>query len=87
MKIRFQVDADRLTLNDLIAIEDESQSPKFMRDFLAKFCVNDEGEYLEPGEAQAIVGNLTLTELMDTVNSFSDSVKGLQEALIPKVTD
>ena len=86
MKIRFQVDADRLTLNDLIAIEDESQSPKFMRDFLAKFVVDDEGEYMEPGEAQEAVGNLTLTELMETVTSFSDSVQGLQEALVPKVT-
>ena len=85
MNIRFQVDTDRLTLNDLVALEDENQSPRFMRDFLARFVVDDKGEYLEDDEAQQAVGNLTLSELMETVEQFGEAVEGLQDKIVPKV--
>ena len=85
MNIKFQVDADRLTLNDLIALEDENQSPRFMRDFLARFVIDDKGAYLDEGEAQQAVGNLTLAELMETVEQFGEAVEGLQDKIVPKV--
>ena len=81
MKIRFQVDPERLTLNDLIDLEEQNQSPRFMRDFLAKFAVDDKGEYLPDDMAQEMVGCLTLAELAQTVQDFSKGVEGI----VPKV--
>ena len=86
MNIKFQVDAERLTLNDLIALEDENQSPRFMRDFLARFVVDDKGVYMEENEAQQMVGNLSLAELKETVDGFAVAVEGLQESIVPKAS-
>jgi len=86
MNIRFQVDPDRLTLDDLIALEEESQSPRFIRDFMARFVVDDKGEYLEEGAAQKIVGALTLSELSGAAEQFKDAVETFTEGMVPKVT-
>jgi len=86
MKVVFQVDADRLTLNDLIALEEESASPRFQRDFLARFVVDENGEYMEAEKAQQAIGNLSLSELVETMEGFQSAAESLQENMVPKAT-
>ena len=68
MKVTFKIDADRLTLNDLIALEEENTSPRFQRDFLARFAVDKDGNYLDENEARELIGNLTFGELINTMD-------------------
>jgi len=86
MEIKFQVDPDRLTLNDLIELEDGAASPRFQRDFLARFVLNGDG-YMEENEAKELIGNLSLADLVKTMEQFSEAIEELQETAIPKVSD
>ena len=86
MKVTFHVDADRLTLNDLIALEEENTSPKFQRDFLARFLVDDDGVYIEEEQAQNIIGNLSFSDLLEALDQFKEAVDNLQDNIVPKVS-
>ena len=85
MNIKFQVDADRLTLNDLIALEEENSSPRFQRDFLARFVVDNKGKYIEEETARQMVGNLSMTELVKALEGFQAAAEKLQDNIVPKV--
>jgi hypothetical protein len=74
--ITFQVDLDRLTIDDLIAVE-EGEGTRRIRDVLARFAVNGSGDYLPEEEAQAAVGSLSIKEFTALQ---TDLVKQMQEA-------
>jgi hypothetical protein len=81
--LRLQVDNDRLTIDDLIALEDGNASMRFMRDFLARFVVGENGEFLPEADARVAVGALSLAQMRQAVDQFMAGVKGLQETTIP----
>ncbi len=84
MNIRLKLDADRLTLDDLIAIEDAGQmKARQLRDLLARFVTNDAGEYLALEDARREVGRLTLAELQAAIAQLGESIRTLSERAIP----
>ena len=77
---------ERMTLNDLIALE-EMAAGKFrardLRDILARFVVDGTG-YMPEDEAQALIGGLTLSELPTVAEQFVQAVEAFtRENVVP----
>ena len=80
-KITLQIDPERITLNQLIQME-EGLSNRQSRDLLANFVLDGE-KYMEPEKAQELIGNLNLTQLRDVTKQFVEDCKALGEGLVP----
>ncbi len=76
--IQIRVDIDRVTLDDVIALED-NKSVRTMRDILARFVTNEAGEYLPLEEAKQVLGKLNMREVKDVASKFADAMKGAAE--------
>ena len=74
--MKIEIDTDKLTLNDLIALEDGKMSG--IKSVLVKFAVDDNGEPLP--DASDLVGELTLPELLDAAGQITGAV----DTLTPK---
>ena len=86
MKIQLKIDTDRITLDELIEMESGNMTARFMRDFLARFVTNGDGDYLAEEEARKIIGSMNLTQLKETSEQFVDSIQELQAAAIPPIS-
>lgn len=73
MKLRFKLDVEKLTLNQIIAMQDGDI--RTMRDVLANALVNGTGDYVEFEEAQEIIGNLNLLQIKEASDEFARQVK------------
>jgi hypothetical protein len=72
--LRLNIGPDRLTVNDAIALEEEAISGmRAMRDFLARFVVDADGQEVSAEEGQALVGGLTITELEQAMQAVNDA--------------
>jgi hypothetical protein len=80
--MKLKVDLDRITLDDVIALE-EKQSAKSMKFILARFVINEAGEYMPTDEAIKAVGALTMRELRDVSSQFAEAMKGAQSEAVP----
>ncbi len=80
--IAFKVDLNRLTIDDLIAIE-EGEGTRRIRDVLARFAVNGTGEFMEEEPAQAAVGKLTIKEFSGLQADLISQMKAAQEEVVP----
>jgi len=84
MKLKLKIDTDRLTVDDLIEIEEgSSRRVRQGRDLLARFVTDDEGNFLTFEEAKKVIGKLTITEMNVAVQQLVDGIKRLQESSIP----
>lgn len=85
-QVRIKVDIDVLTVNDMIELEEFDPTVKgslrIMRDILAKFVVDEQGNQLEPIAAQAEIGKLNKTQLEQVVNQVGEGLS--QEDTDPK---
>ena len=86
MELRLQVDPDRITLDDLIAVEESTSSGKSMRDLLCRFAVNGTDQPLELVEARKIVGAMTIRQVRDALGQFSQAMQQLREVAVPPTT-
>jgi hypothetical protein len=82
MKIKIKVDLDRLTLGDLIALE-ENKGIKTMRDIISRFMTDDAGEYLEFDAAQKILNETSVNGIKTISEQFADAIKGVQSNALP----
>jgi hypothetical protein len=80
MRVELKVDADRLTLDDLIAIESGDMKAVQMRDLLARFVYAD-GGYVSEEAARTQIGQITLAQLRDMIAQFG---KTIREEAVPK---
>ena len=80
-KITLQIDPERITLNQLIQME-EGLSNRQSRDLLANFVLDGE-KYMDQEKAQELIGNLNLTQLRDVTRQFVEDCKTLGEELVP----
>lgn len=80
--MKIKVDLDRITLDDVIALE-EKQSSKTMKDILARFVLGENDEYLPYDQALLQVGKLTMRELKEVSTQFADAMKGMQNEALP----
>lgn len=86
MEIKLKLDANRLTLDDLIML-DELGTAKLparqIKEFVARFIVNDDGQYMEYESALILAGKFSLRELRETFDRLGETVKELQAAAVP----
>ena len=80
--LKLKVDVDRITLDDVISLE-ERASMKTMRDIIARFVVDDKGEYYPHAEAVKLVGGLKMSEVKDVATQFADAMKGVAAEALP----
>lgn len=73
MNLRFKLDPERLTLDQLIGMQDGEY--KAMRDVLAMSLVDNRGEFLTEDEAKKIIGGLKLSQVLETANEFIKQVR------------
>lgn len=79
MQIRLKVDDNRLTVDDLIALDEGTVSkPRVMRDLMARFLVDEAGEYLPDDAARKAIGALTVTQLKKVIEQFTENVNALK---------
>lgn len=84
--MRLIVNADTLTIDDLIQIEEGgAKSIRGIRDMLARFAVADDGEAMSYEDAQKALGRYTLSELLLAVDQLRAAVVGIKERAVPPV--
>ena len=89
MKIRLALDAESLTIDDLIYFEDVGiqnfnlSKAHDLKGFVARFIRDDNGERFSEEQAQVEAGKLTLKELVTVVTTLKESVASLTDAAIP----
>lgn len=77
--IRLKIDSERLTLDDLIAIDEGTTTkPRAMRDLLARFAMDESGAFLDADAARKWVGALNVKELRQAIATLEESIKELR---------
>lgn len=78
MEIRFSIDTDRLTVGDMLLIEDAQDGRRPMHkmtELMGRFMVDPNGAPLESGEAVALLSGLTIAQFSETAKSFAEGLK------------
>jgi hypothetical protein len=73
-KLLLKVDLDRLTLDDMIALDEGNASPRVLREFLSHFMVDDKGKFLPEEKAIKQAGQLSMSDVKTAVEQFSKEV-------------
>ena len=73
-KLFLKVDLDRLTLDDMIALDEGNASPRFLREFLSHCMIDEKGSFLPSEEAMAQAGQLSMSDVKRAVEQFSKEV-------------
>lgn len=78
MKFHFNIDPERLTMGDMVAMEDfKSASWAEKRNLLSNSAVDEKGEFIDPAEACKILNSTSLVDLAEIINKFSAAVMEL----------
>ena len=86
MNIHFKIDPERLTLGDLIALEDFTRATwRERRDMLANNMTDEAGNYVDYAKARETLSRLTVAKLGDAATEFVAAVKELQNKQLPPV--
>jgi hypothetical protein len=73
IKLRFKLDPERLTLDQLIGMQDGEY--KAMRDVLALSLIDERGEFLKDDEAKKTIGGLKLSQVLEAASEFVRQVR------------
>lgn len=73
--IRLKFDPDRVTIGDLVKMEEGIGSALEMRDFLAKFLIDKEGKAIKGKKAVTLLNKLTISEVLDSISQLSEMAK------------
>jgi hypothetical protein len=76
-EIRLSLDIDRITLNDLILLEEQNGTARDLRDFLGRCAVDAEGTPLGEEEAGKIVGTMPLGKIRDLLSGIGEALQGV----------
>lgn len=82
MQLRIHVAEDRLTIDDMIALEEGKM--RGIREVFAKLAVDEAGASLPLDEARILVGQMTLKQMKEQAESLGRSLKG--SAVPPVIT-
>jgi hypothetical protein len=83
MQIHLKVDLERLTLDDVIALEEGQLKTSQMRDLLARFVVDSGGNYLPEAEAQKQLGRLNVAQVKQVAEAFAEQLREQQDTAVP----
>lgn len=76
--INLKIDGERLTLDELIALEEKTTMRAIeARDLLARFVQDETGAFMEEQQARKALGALTITELFEVLRQFKAGVDNL----------
>ena len=85
--MRLEVNANTLTIDDLIQIEEgNTKSIRGIRDLLARFAVADDGAPLAFEAAQKALGSYTLAQLLEAAGQIKNVVEGIKERAVSPTT-
>jgi hypothetical protein len=73
MHLKFKLDPDRITLDQIIGMQDGDL--KAMRDTLAACLVNGDGGYMEEEAARREIGSLKLSQVQEAAREFVEQVR------------
>lgn len=79
-KIRLEFDPDRVTIGDLVQMEEGFKTAKEMRTMLLKFVVDEAGKKITGKRAISVLNNLTVNEVIDSINKLGEMAK---EEIVP----
>ena len=86
MKVHLRVDLERLTLDDVIAVEEGQMKTRQMRDLLARFVIGANGAYLPEAEAQQALGALSVAQVREVAEVFAEQLREQQESAVPNAS-
>ena len=89
MKLRVHIDANQVTIDDLIMVDEMGMGvipARQLKDFLARFIVDDDRKPVPFEQAYEIAGKLTLAELKETFERMKGTIQELQAAAVPPET-
>jgi hypothetical protein len=82
--MRLIVNAETLTIDDLIALEEgNAKSIRGIRDLLARFAVDDNGQPMPLDEAIVALGKFSVSDLMGAVDQLKAAVSRIKETAVP----
>jgi len=85
MQIELRIDTDRITIDDLIMVDELSAGripARQLKEFVARFMFGD-GEFLPHEEALQAAGKLSIADLKTAFELMGTKIKELQAAAIP----
>lgn len=74
-EITLKMDLDRVTLNDLVMLEDPKIKARDLRDFLARCAVDKDGNPMGMDQAVQVVGNLSISKLRVLAQGLADTLR------------
>ena len=74
-KIKLEFNPDRVTIGDLVRMEEGIKKAAEMREFLLMFLVNDSGRPVKGKKAIALINSMTVSEVLDSIAKLSDMAK------------
>jgi len=83
--MRLEIDRDEITLDDFINLEE--LTVRSLRDFMARFLVDDSGKKVEEDEAKRRLGALKGAALREMGVQLRDALKELQNEIVPPFKD
>jgi len=83
MRITLKIDPERITVDDLIAIEEGKLRTRGARDLLARFVTAEDGSFLSEEEGRVAIGKMTLKELLRVGGELEAEVRSLMNSAVP----
>ena len=77
VNIRFEVDKDKITLGDMMMLEDAMEGRRqanALASLMARFMVDDNSVSLKEADAMAIVKKMTIAQVNEAMRQFSEVV-------------
>lgn len=85
MSIQIEIDADQLTLDDLIMVDELTAGAipaRSLKDFIGRFIIID-GQHPTPDEARRAAGKLTMGQIKQAFEAMRGKIQELQATAIP----
>ena len=73
--IRLEFDPDRVTIGDLVKMEEGIETASDMRNFLIKFVVDEDGNVPGKKKALAMIDKMTVSEITDSIGKLGEMAK------------
>jgi hypothetical protein len=78
--------SEKISLDELIALETGNMPAKRAKVLLARFAVDDEGAAIAPEQAEKLLGAFNLGELRRAVVTLTKAIQGLLSEAVPPET-
>jgi hypothetical protein len=81
MKIYFKPDPDRLTFDEVIAMQEGKM--RVAREVMVRFVTDEDGNPVEADAASEAVGSIPLSQLNDVITAFVQQIDESMKDVLP----